>query len=66
MESLLARADDLQYDMWALAGATAGRPLSALAFFLFQRQGLLKHFRIKPLKLVRCVHVRLVNAQLAS
>ncbi|KAG2430444.1 hypothetical protein HXX76_009967 [Chlamydomonas incerta] len=53
VEALLARADELQYDMWALADATAGRPLSVLAFFLFQRQGLIRHFHIKPVKLIR-------------
>ncbi|KAG2430481.1 hypothetical protein HXX76_010004 [Chlamydomonas incerta] len=53
VEALLARADELQYDMWALADATAGRPLSVLAFFLFQRQGLIRHFGIKPIKLIR-------------
>ncbi|KAG2431307.1 hypothetical protein HYH02_013438 [Chlamydomonas schloesseri] len=50
---LLSQAEDLQYDTWALADATGGRPLSVLAFYLFQRQGLIKRFHIKPLKLIR-------------
>jgi hypothetical protein len=40
LEAQLARVDDWQFDSFALAEASEGRPLSTLAFFLMQRNGL--------------------------
>ncbi|KAG2447998.1 hypothetical protein HYH02_007026 [Chlamydomonas schloesseri] len=42
-----------QYDTWALAEATGGRPLACMGFFLLQRSGLVAHFGIDPRVLCR-------------
>jgi hypothetical protein len=53
MERLLGRVDELRYDTWALAEATGGHALSALGFFLLQREGLVTRFHMSPIKLIR-------------
>jgi hypothetical protein len=54
-ERLLSTADGWQFDTWALQEATQGHALSALGFYLIQRAGLIKAFRIKPVTLARWV-----------
>ncbi len=53
---MLSKVDDWQFDTFALERATNGRPLSALAFALFQRSELNTRFGIHEGKLVRCGH----------
>lgn len=53
MTSLLAGVDEWQYDSFALDAATGGRPLSCLAFHLFERQGLIKTLKLDATKLAR-------------
>ncbi|PNH12446.1 Calcium/calmodulin-dependent 3',5'-cyclic nucleotide phosphodiesterase 1C [Tetrabaena socialis] len=53
VERLLGSADCWQFDMWRLREATQGHPLSALGFYLMQRQGLIARFRLDPVKLAR-------------
>lgn len=53
VEHVLASANDWQFDAFALAEATNGHPLSALAFFLFSKQGLIDQFKLKPTALAR-------------
>ncbi len=55
VERLLGRVDGLRYDTWALDAATGGHALSAMGFFLLQREGLIKPFGVRPARLVRCV-----------
>ncbi|KAG2490637.1 hypothetical protein HYH03_011028 [Edaphochlamys debaryana] len=52
-ERLLAMADGWQFDTWRLQEATQGHALSSLGFFLMQRAGLVKRFRLKPMVLAR-------------
>lgn len=44
------------FDSFKLAEVTDGHPLSALAWFLFARSGLISTFGIQPLKLARALH----------
>ncbi|KAG2443897.1 hypothetical protein HXX76_002237 [Chlamydomonas incerta] len=53
VERLLAGADNWTFDAWELAAATQGHALSALAFYLMHREGLIAKFRIKPAVLAR-------------
>ncbi|KAG2436172.1 hypothetical protein HYH02_011675 [Chlamydomonas schloesseri] len=53
VERLLAGADAWTYDTWKLAEATQGHALSALAFYLMHREGLISKFNIKPAVLAR-------------
>ena len=53
VERLLAASQDWQWDAFALADATQGRPLSTLAFFLCQRDGLVAHFGLNAVRLAR-------------
>ncbi len=53
VERLLGHVDGLRYDTWALDAATGGHALSAMGFFLLQREGLLARFSVPPVKLVR-------------
>lgn len=55
VERLLARADDWCFDTWALDEATQGHALSALGFYLLQRQGLLSKLGLDPLVVARCM-----------
>ncbi|KAG2490632.1 hypothetical protein HYH03_011023 [Edaphochlamys debaryana] len=52
-ERLLAMADGWQFDTWRLQEATQGHALSSLGFFLMQRAGLVKRFRLRPVVLAR-------------
>ncbi|EFJ53060.1 3'5'-cyclic nucleotide phosphodiesterase, partial [Volvox carteri f. nagariensis] len=42
-----------QFDTWGLQAATGGHALSALGFYIIQREGLIKAFRIQPVTLAR-------------
>lgn len=53
VERLLAHADGWQFNTWRLAEATGGHALSALGFFLLQREGLIDKFKIKRTRLAR-------------
>ncbi|KAI8469134.1 MAG: hypothetical protein J3K34DRAFT_386003 [Monoraphidium minutum] len=53
VERLLAASGDWQFDAFALAEATQGHPLSTLAFYMFQREGLVSTFGISPVMLAR-------------
>ena len=50
---VLERVDKWQFDSFALERASNGRPLSVLAFALFQRTGVTQRFRINETKLAR-------------
>jgi len=49
------QVDDWEFDVFQLTEATAGRPLSTLAFALFSRSNLLPRFNISDVKLARYV-----------
>ena len=49
----LASVDEWQFDSFKLMTASAGRPLSCLAFFLFKRMKLMSTFRLNEAKFVR-------------
>ena len=51
---MLGTAYHWHFDAFKLEEVTSGRPLSALAFFLFQKEGLVEYFGIKPVMLARC------------
>ncbi|GLC67880.1 hypothetical protein PLESTF_000618600 [Pleodorina starrii] len=53
VERLLAGADGWHFDAWALRDASGGHALSALGFYLIQREGLMTRFHIKPVVLAR-------------
>ncbi|PNW86010.1 hypothetical protein CHLRE_03g204689v5 [Chlamydomonas reinhardtii] len=53
VERLLGDADSWAFDTWRLAEATQGHALSALAFYLMYREGLIAKFKIKPAVLAR-------------
>ncbi|KAG2436688.1 hypothetical protein HXX76_006216 [Chlamydomonas incerta] len=53
VERLLADADSWTFDTWRLAEATQGHALSAMAFYLMHREGLITKFKIKPAILAR-------------
>ncbi|KAG2497449.1 hypothetical protein HYH03_004604 [Edaphochlamys debaryana] len=53
VERLLADADSWQFDTWRLQEATQGHPLSVLGFFLMQRSGLIRQFKLNPMTLAR-------------
>jgi hypothetical protein len=52
-DAVLATADDWKFDAFKLADATGGYPLSALAFWLFQRSGLVDSLRLDASALAR-------------
>ncbi len=56
VERLLSCVDGLRYDTWALDAATGGHALSALGFFLLQREGLLARFSLPPSRVIRLLH----------
>ncbi len=56
VERLLCHVDGTQYDTWALDAATGGHALSAMGFFLLQREGLVVQLAIPPARLVRLLH----------
>ncbi|KAG2485168.1 hypothetical protein HYH03_016058 [Edaphochlamys debaryana] len=53
VERLLSGVDQWKFDAWQLREATDNHPLSALGFYLFQRSGLIEHFRIQPAMMAR-------------
>jgi hypothetical protein len=53
VEQVLQSSNEWQFDAFALADATNGHPLSALAFFLFTKQGLVEHYSLRPTILAR-------------
>ena len=52
---MLATCDEWQFDAFQLAEATQGHPLSALAFYLIHRQGLLLSLKLDGVALARSV-----------
>jgi hypothetical protein len=52
-DAVLATADDWHFDAFKLADATSGYPLSALAFWLFQRTGLVNSLQLDASALAR-------------
>ncbi|KAG2437343.1 hypothetical protein HXX76_006000 [Chlamydomonas incerta] len=53
VERVLAAADNWCFDTWALDEVTQGHALSALGFYLLQRQGLLAKLGLNPLVVAR-------------
>ncbi|GIL68716.1 hypothetical protein Vafri_21956, partial [Volvox africanus] len=53
VERLLAGCNSWQFDTWGLHEASGGHALSALGFFLVQREGLVERLRMEPLTLAR-------------
>ncbi|KAG2485624.1 hypothetical protein HYH03_015687 [Edaphochlamys debaryana] len=53
VERVLARVDAWQFDTWQLAEVTQGHALSALGFYLMQREGLIAALGLEPLVLAR-------------
>jgi hypothetical protein len=53
MAALLTSVDEWQFDSLRLTTASAGRPLSCLAFFLFKRSDLIAKFHLNETKLAR-------------
>ncbi|EFJ46356.1 3'5'-cyclic nucleotide phosphodiesterase [Volvox carteri f. nagariensis] len=53
VERLLCRCDSWQFDTLGLQEISGGHALSALGFFLMQREGLVERFRMEPLRLAR-------------
>ncbi|KAG2491707.1 hypothetical protein HYH03_009870 [Edaphochlamys debaryana] len=53
VERVLSLADSWQYDTWRLAEVTHGHALSCLGFYLLQREGLVREFRLHPTRLTR-------------
>lgn len=53
MEQSLLTASSWDFDVFQLDGATNGKPLSALAFFLFSQAGLIKAFNMPTSQLIR-------------
>ncbi|MEW5319802.1 MAG: hypothetical protein WDW38_010929 [Sanguina aurantia] len=53
VERCLFASDAWQYDIFELESATDGHALSTLAFYLFQKAGLLQHFKLDGPSLVR-------------
>ncbi|PNG99237.1 Calcium/calmodulin-dependent 3',5'-cyclic nucleotide phosphodiesterase 1B, partial [Tetrabaena socialis] len=53
VERLLAGVDSWHFDTWKLQEATQGHALSSLGYFILQREGLVKRFRLKPVTLAR-------------
>lgn len=53
LEEVLASAYEWQFDAFALNEASQGHPLSTLGYYLFHRQGLIDHFKLKPTNLAR-------------
>jgi hypothetical protein len=55
-ERVLATAELWSFDVFALERATTGRPLSALAYFLMHKTGLMHEFAVDGRALIRCGH----------
>ncbi|KAG2437377.1 hypothetical protein HXX76_006029 [Chlamydomonas incerta] len=53
VERVLAAADNWCFDTWALDEATQGHALSALGFYLLQREGLIGGLGLKPFTVAR-------------
>ncbi|KAG2485174.1 hypothetical protein HYH03_016064 [Edaphochlamys debaryana] len=53
VEKMLAGVDSWTFDMWHFKEVTQGHALSALGFYLFQRSGLLRRYKIKPPMMAR-------------
>lgn len=51
--SLTQQVDDWHFDSFELDEVTNGRPLSTLAFALFNRSSLMSHYKINDVRLAR-------------
>ena len=54
VQRVLATCDEWQFDAFRLADVTQGHPLSALAFYLIHRQGLIVSLKLDAVALARC------------
>eukprot|EP00195_Chlamydomonas_chlamydogama_P016231 CAMPEP_0202895694 /NCGR_PEP_ID=MMETSP1392-20130828/4846_1 /ASSEMBLY_ACC=CAM_ASM_000868 /TAXON_ID=225041 /ORGANISM="Chlamydomonas chlamydogama, Strain SAG 11-48b" /LENGTH=1234 /DNA_ID=CAMNT_0049580803 /DNA_START=259 /DNA_END=3963 /DNA_ORIENTATION=- len=54
-ERVLATADSFEFDAFKLAEVTSGHALSVLGYYLVQRAGLFREFRINPVVMARFV-----------
>ncbi|PNW71675.1 hypothetical protein CHLRE_16g664200v5 [Chlamydomonas reinhardtii] len=64
VERLLVKADSWHFDMLEVAKATNGHALSVTGFFIIQRAGLIRRFKLNPVVLarfLRCVESGYVN-----
>ena len=54
LNAILSKADDWQFDSFALEAAANGRSLSCLGFHLIKRMGLVQAIGLDETKLARC------------